>query len=175
LAVARADAAHHGPIQNKESRMKSKRIVCMLTAAAMGLGSLSAFAQGHDERRDHDRGDHRYEQGTMGNRGHDEDRHERRDARDGRYGHDRRDEGRYDHDRRGDHDVYYYGARGPEWHRGGRLPSQYRDHQYVVDNWHEHHLAPPPRGYHWVQVGNDYVLAAIATGIIAQLLLNNGY
>lgn len=162
--------------------MKSKRIVCMLTAAAMGFGSLSAFAQGHDEYRDRDRGDQRHEQGPMGNRGHDEDRRNDRDARydhdrrdEGRYGHDRRDEARYDHDGRGDHDVYYYGARGPEWHRGGRLPAQYREHQYVVDNWHEHHLAPPPRGYHWVQVGNDYVLAAIATGIIAQLLLNSSY
>lgn len=169
--------------------MKSKRIVCMLTAAAMGFGSLSAFAQGHDERRDQYRGDQRHEQGAMGNRGHEQDRHGYPDARgghdrrdEGRYAHDRRDEGRYAHDRRDEgryghdrHDVYYYGARGPEWHRGGRLPAQYRDHQYVVDNWHEHHLAPPPRGYQWVQVGNDYVLAAIATGIIAQLLLNSSY
>lgn len=167
--------------------MKPGHVVCMLTAAAMGFGSLSAFAQDRDERHDHDRGDHRYEQRAMGNRGHDEDRrdyrdHDRRDEgrygydrRDeGRWGHDRRDEARYEHERR-DHDVYYYGARGPEWHRGGRLPAQYRDHQYWVDNWHEHHLAPPPRGYRWVQVGNDYVLAAIATGIIAQLIVNSSY
>jgi len=45
----------------------------------------------------------------------------------------------------------------------------------VVNDWRGHHLSPPPRGYQWVQVGNDYVLAAIATGIIAQLLLNNSY
>jgi Ni/Co efflux regulator RcnB len=153
--------------------MKSKRIVCMLTAAAMSLGSLSAFAQGHDERHDHDRGDQRHEQGAMANRGHDEGRYDHRDARDG---HDRRDEGRYGHEDRHDrHDFYYYGARGPEWHRGGRVPAQYRERQYVVDNWREHHLSPPPRGYHWVQVGNDYVLAAVATGIIAQLLLNSSY
>mgnify|MGYP003520550862 CR=1 FL=1 len=31
----------------------------------------------------------------------------------------------------------------------------------------------PPRGYHWVQTGGDYVLVAIATGIILQLILNN--
>jgi Ni/Co efflux regulator RcnB len=172
--------------------MKSRRIICMLTAAAMGFGSLSAFAQGHDERHDRDRGDQRHEQGAMGNHGYDGDRHDRRDEgrhdngrrEEGRYGHERRDEARWQHERRDErrwdherrgHDVYYYGARGPEWHRGGRVPSQYRDHQYVVDNWHEHHLAPPPRGYHWVQVGNDYVLAAIATGIIAQLILNSSY
>lgn len=163
--------------------MKSKRIVCMLTAAAMGF-SLSAFAQGHGDR--HDRGDQRHEQGTMGNRGYDNDRHDRRDEGhydhgrrvEGRYGHERRDEARWQHERRDEHrghEVYYYGARGPEWHRGGRVPPQYRNRQYVVDNWHEHHLARPPRGYQWVQVGNDYVLAAIATGVIAQLILNSSY
>lgn len=43
----------------------------------------------------------------------------------------------------------------------------------MVDNWRAHRLSAPPRGYHWVQVGNDYVLAAIATGIIASVLLGN--
>ncbi|NML44113.1 hypothetical protein HHL11_10160 [Ramlibacter sp. G-1-2-2] len=126
--------------------MQSKKIVCLVAAAAMGFGSLS-FAQGHD-RDNRDRDNH--------DRGRQDQRHD-----------DRHDQGR---DR---NDHYYYGARGPEWHRGGHVPAQYRDRQYVVDNWHAHHLAPPPRGYHWVQVGNDYVLAAIATGIIAQLILGN--
>ncbi len=30
-----------------------------------------------------------------------------------------------------------------------------------------------PRGYHWVQYGSDYLLVAIATGVIAQLILGN--
>lgn len=129
--------------------MKTKRIVCLLSAATLGFGSLSAFAQGHDDRHEQDRGDQHHSQRAMGNHGHEADRHERQD-------------------------TYYYGARGPEWHRGGRVPAQYRDRQYVVDDWRGHHLSAPPRGYHWVQVGNDYVLAAIATGVIAQLLLNHG-
>jgi Ni/Co efflux regulator RcnB len=64
---------------------------------------------------------------------------------------------------------------GPEhqFRRGDRLPPQYRHRNYVVDDWRGHHLSAPPRGYHWVQVGSDYVLVAIATGIIIQLLLNN--
>jgi Ni/Co efflux regulator RcnB len=66
---------------------------------------------------------------------------------------------------------YYYGARGPEWQRGHRIPREYMARQYRVDNWRAHHLSSPPRGYEWVQVGNDYVLVALATGIIAQLLL----
>ena len=59
------------------------------------------------------------------------------------------------------------------FHRGGRLPPQYRSHQYVVDDWRGHHLSAPPRGYHWVQNGNDYLLVAITTGVIMQLLLGN--
>jgi Ni/Co efflux regulator RcnB len=75
----------------------------------------------------------------------------------------------------------YNDARGNErgagpnhsYYRGGRLPSEYRTRQYVVDDWRGHQLSAPPRGYHWVQTGGDYVLVAIATGVILQLLLNN--
>ena len=64
---------------------------------------------------------------------------------------------------------------GPDhrFYRGGRLPDDYRGRQYVVDDWRGHHLNPPPRGYHWVQTGGDYVLAAIATGVIASVILNS--
>jgi Ni/Co efflux regulator RcnB len=68
---------------------------------------------------------------------------------------------------------YYYGARGPEWRRGGHIPREYMSRQYYVDDWRAHHLSAPPRGYQWVQVGDDYVLVALATGIISQLLLSH--
>ena len=45
--------------------------------------------------------------------------------------------------------------------------------QYVVEDWRGHRLSAPPRGYHWVQVGADYVLVAVATGIILQMMLAN--
>jgi len=60
-----------------------------------------------------------------------------------------------------------------QFHRGERLSPEYRSRQYVVEDWRGHHLSAPPRGYHWVQTGGDYVLVAIATGVILQLLLNN--
>jgi len=60
-----------------------------------------------------------------------------------------------------------------EFHRGERMPAEYRHRQYVVDDWRGHHLNAPPRGYQWVQTGSDYVLVAIATGVIAQLLLSH--
>ena len=64
---------------------------------------------------------------------------------------------------------------GPDhnFRRGDQLPDAYRSNQYVVNDWRSHHLSAPPRGCHWVQTGGDYVLVAIATGIILQLLLNN--
>lgn len=72
---------------------------------------------------------------------------------------------------------YRYDDRRPvpdyQLRRGGYLPPQYRGHQYIVEDWRGHRLSRPPRGYHWVQVGGDYVLVAITTGIILQLLLNN--
>jgi Ni/Co efflux regulator RcnB len=58
------------------------------------------------------------------------------------------------------------------YYRGDRMPIQYRSYQYVVEDWRGHGLRVPPRGYHWVQSGNDYVLVAIATGLILELLLN---
>ena len=64
---------------------------------------------------------------------------------------------------------------GPDqsFHRGERLPPGYRSRQYVVDDWRGHGLRPPPRGYHWVQTGGDYVLVAITTGLILDLLLSH--
>ncbi len=59
-----------------------------------------------------------------------------------------------------------------DWYRGGRVPAMYRTPHYVVSDWRGHHLSAPPRGYHWVQYGGDYLLVAIATGVIAQLVLS---
>ena len=71
--------------------------------------------------------------------------------------------------------MRYERGAGPyhNWYRGSRLPPEYRTRQYIVDDWRGHRLNAPPPGYYWVQSGTDYLLVAIATGIIAQLLLNN--
>jgi len=97
----------------------------------------------------------------------------------GEHGHDRdRNHAAMQHDRPDwDHPGYrhdYYRGAGPthEWQRGGRLPNEYRGHQYVVNDWRGHHLSQPPRGYRWVQVNGDYVLAAVVSGIILDTLLS---
>ena len=64
---------------------------------------------------------------------------------------------------------------GPDhqYRRGDRLPGDYRGRSYVVENWRSHNLSEPPRGHRWVQTGADYLLVAIATGLIVQVLLGN--
>ncbi|KAF1021405.1 MAG: hypothetical protein GAK30_01890 [Paracidovorax wautersii] len=57
---------------------------------------------------------------------------------------------------------------------GGYLPPAYRHRYYVVDQWRGYpRLTPPPRGYHWVQIGGDFALVAIASGIIASIIMAN--
>jgi Ni/Co efflux regulator RcnB len=112
----------------------------------------------------------------------------RRDERHDGYRDARRDYDRYDnrrdyrYDNRYDNRAYSY-DRGygngygngyrMQMRRGERLSSGYGSY-YVVNDWQRHQrLYAPQRGYQWVQVGSDYALVAIATGIIAQVLLNN--
>lgn len=96
-----------------------------------------------------------------------------------------RDNDRHDNDARGNNRGRNYDARnfrrddsrggGPrhDMRRGQRLNQEYRNNRYVVNDWKARRLSAPPRGQHWVQAGDDYVLAAIATGIISQILLSN--
>jgi Ni/Co efflux regulator RcnB len=56
------------------------------------------------------------------------------------------------------------------WRRGDRIPAEYHDRQYIVDDWRGYRLDRPPRGYHWVGVGGDYLLVAIASGVIASVV-----
>jgi Ni/Co efflux regulator RcnB len=143
-----------------ESRMKRTVIVSAIMAVFLTAGG-SAIAQGQRNGDRNERGrDEQMQRHEQQDRRHDQAR--QRDRRDpqGRAHYDQRREGR--------------GA-GPNhaFQRGERLPLEYRHRQYVVNDWRGHNLNAPPRGYHWVQTGADYVLVAIATGVILQLLLSN--
>jgi Ni/Co efflux regulator RcnB len=148
--------------------MKSKAALCTVLAASLFAGQF-AFAQGDAPGANRNR----YEQNQRGN-----DRDRREDTRqnnnyDGR-GYDQRVDHRNNRAHGDHHDRGERGA-GPShsYYRGGHLPPQYRTRQYVVEDWRGHRLSAPPRGYHWVQSGSDYILVAIATGVILNLLLNN--
>lgn len=116
--------------------------------AALSLSSFSALARDH---------------GKDDRRGPKHDRYERYD--------------RYDK-----HDRYRRGgppphapAWGHRYQRGEYLPYQYRGRQYVVNDWRAYGLRQPPRGHHWVQYGSEFLLVAVATGVIASVILNGGY
>ena len=146
--------------------MNIKSRTVAIVAATLALSSVgSAFAQDRFQPRGPDR-DGRFEQ-RDDRQDFRNDRHDRND-RDGRFGHrgDRQDfrDGRHV-DRSG------FPSPHAEWRRGGRVPTEYRGRNYVVNDWRGHHLNAPPRGYQWVGVGGDYVLAALATGLIAQIIV----
>jgi Ni/Co efflux regulator RcnB len=157
-------------MNRQEGLMEKKHLIIPALLAALLSASAASFAQDryYGNRDRGDRGDGpRYSQHDRG----DDRRDERHDDRhDGyrAYGGGRAGSEGWGEERRWD------GA-GPDhsFRRGDRLPQRYRNHQYVVNNYREHHLRPPPRGYHWVQTGGDYVLAAIATGVIADLIINH--
>ncbi len=60
----------------------------------------------------------------------------------------------------------------PHWSRGDRLYRDYRGSKYYVNDWRRYNLRRPPRGYRWVRVDNDYILVAITTGIIMDIIMN---
>lgn len=62
------------------------------------------------------------------------------------------------------------GYHAQQWKRGDRLPGEYR--RTAIRDYRSYHLAPPPRGYEYVRVGNDVVLTAIASGIIGAVIGN---
>lgn len=65
----------------------------------------------------------------------------------------------------------HFNARGPAFRPGLRIPPLFLHPSYVVIDYRLHRLPPPPRGHQWVQVGPDYVLVVIGTGVIVQIVL----
>jgi len=131
-----------------------RKTVLSTAIALMMVAGRPAFAQGNSDHGNRNDRDYQRDNQEWKRQG----RHDNRDF--GRSHNEQRSQGR--------------GA-GPnhEYYRGDRLPAEYRHRNYVVDDWRGHRLSAPPRGYHWVQSGNDYILVAIATGVIAQLLLGH--
>ena len=58
------------------------------------------------------------------------------------------------------------------WSRGDRLPVAYYGPTYIVREYRDCGLRAPPYGYHWVRVDHDVVLAAIATGLVLDVVYN---
>jgi Ni/Co efflux regulator RcnB len=172
----------------------------LLTIAAMAAVAGPMAMAGEASAQDHGRGGDRH--GGRDHGGRDGGRHDggRYDGgrRDGGRDYGRHDNGRHNgwdrHDNRWDNGrhngyyynnrwsygappAYYYGRPGYRpgynaWRRGGYLPPYYRGNGYVIRDYGYYRLRPPPRGYYWYRAGNDYVLAAIATGLIFDIINN---
>jgi Ni/Co efflux regulator RcnB len=155
----------------------------LFVMAAVAAGPAMARDQGRGHDRDNDRGHDRYGYQDRGDRDHDGRDRDRYDSR-------RRDDGRYySHyrdDRRGDRyyrpapprvvyrPAYHPGYGPPRWARGGRYYDQGYGPTYVVRDYRGYGLRAPPRGYYWRRSdAGDYLLVAVATGIITDLILRH--
>jgi Ni/Co efflux regulator RcnB len=154
--------------------MKTSAIVCAVLAGTFGLSSIASAQGWNGDRgdRDHDRGQ-RFEQ-----------RQDHREARPDRqrwYGASAQPRSFGNQPRYVYEQPRYYGQpqryayAQPRFYRGGYLPYEYRTRPYYVSNWNAYPgLYAPPYGYQWMNVDGQFLLVALATGLIANALVN-GY
>lgn len=121
--------------------MKRSLAIAMTLAVTLA-GAQSASAQpGHDKGNDQHKG--------------------------GQYGNGRYDNGQSNnpHDN-GRHDN----GRHNGWRKGGRIAQEdWRRGQRI--DYRLYHLRQPPRGYEWREIDGNYVMATVAGGLIASLIL----
>jgi Ni/Co efflux regulator RcnB len=67
------------------------------------------------------------------------------------------------------HDNHAY-VRHNEWKKGARMNHDDWNRGEKVD-YRQYHLNAPPRGYEWREVDGNYVMAAVATGLIASVVV----
>jgi len=93
---------------------------------------------------------------------HDDDKHRAQDS------HDRNDQRRDPHEQHGQQHKY---VRHNEWRKGAKMHRDDWNRGQRID-YRVYHLNAPPRGYEWREVDGNYVLAAVATGVIANVIAN---
>ncbi|MFB9941192.1 RcnB family protein [Gluconobacter oxydans] len=65
------------------------------------------------------------------------------------------------------------GGQNRIWRRGDRYDGP-RGSRWAVNNWRNYRgLYAPPRGYYWMRYGNQFLLTALATGLIAGVVTAN--
>ena len=159
--------------------MKTLRNTIASVAGSLGIAMACALAVSAPAQAQPD-GRHAHQRDGRGPDGYGppgQRRHwERERERDRRY-EDRRRDRDYRHDHRPPQVVVVPDRGrgvGPQrnWYRGGYVAAPYRGYNYVVGDWRGHRLSAPPRGYQWIQYGGDYLLIAIGTGLIANIVFN---
>ncbi|MEO6802789.1 MAG: RcnB family protein [Granulicella sp.] len=79
------------------------------------------------------------------------------------YNNNRNDDHRNDH-----HDNHQY-VRHQDWRRGHRMDRNDWNRGERID-YRQYRLRAPRRGYEWREVDGNYVMAAVATGLIATVI-----
>lgn len=156
--------------------MRVKQFLYAFVALGVAAAPMTAFAYDRDHG-DHDRGRHegwdRHDRGDWHDRGEHRGWRERDD-----HWRDRAEWRGY----RGDRAGYWYApgygyyranpAWRAGWRRGGYVPGPYR--RFYVQDYGYYGLRPPPPGYRWVYADGNFVMMALATGLIADVIIN-GY
>lgn len=69
------------------------------------------------------------------------------------------------------HDAHHQQyVRHDDWKKGYHMNHDDWNRGERVDDYKTYHLRQPPRGYEWREVDGNYVLAAVATGIVASVV-----
>ncbi|MBF0851498.1 hypothetical protein HKD31_06545 [Gluconobacter sp. R71646] len=65
------------------------------------------------------------------------------------------------------------GGQNRIWRRGDRYDGP-RGSRWAINNWRNYRgLYAPPRGYYWMRYGDQFLLTALATGLIAGVVAAN--
>jgi Ni/Co efflux regulator RcnB len=143
--------------------MKSRFTVCALTIAALGVGSVAQAQQQWQPAHQ------RQWQGQPSHQGEGQRQWQGQHWQAQRQWQQPYHAPQY---RAYNHAPRYYGA--PRYAIGGYVPHAYRAHRYWVSDWRAYRLAPPPYGYQWVETDSgDFLLMALATGLIASAILSS--
>jgi Ni/Co efflux regulator RcnB len=73
------------------------------------------------------------------------------------------------HDDKHDRDNHHY-VKHEEWRKGYHMRHEDWDRGERVD-YRQYHLRRPQNGYEWRMVDGNYVLAAVATGVVASVVI----
>ena len=118
----------------------------LLLAASLALACLAAPAAFADDHHHHRHGHHDHD--------HDDD-----------------DDDRHHHHSR---EHRHHGWKRKHYRRGERIEVVHVERHYYVDDHEHYRLRPPPRGHRWIRTDDGrYLLVAVASGIIADVLLHH--
>ena len=56
------------------------------------------------------------------------------------------------------------------WHKGDHISNADWNRGLHISDYRQYHLSRPPHGYEWRRVDNNFVLAAVAGGLVASVI-----